>query len=79
MSITKRRARERAPQNTNARPKYHPNITVKLIGVVVWIIWITLPRSFSFMHLAEVFIQTDSRGIQAIHLISMCILWELNP
>ncbi len=36
--------------------------------------------SFTFMHLADTFIQSDLQCIQAIHFfISICVPWELNP
>ncbi len=37
--------------------------------------------AFTFMHLADAFIQSDLHCIQAIHFlfISMCVPWELNP
>ncbi len=39
--------------------------------------------TFTFMHLADAFIQSDFQCIQAIHFffffISMCVPWELNP
>ncbi len=31
------------------------------------------------MHLADTFIQSDLQCIQVIHLLSMCVPWELNP
>ncbi len=31
------------------------------------------------LHLADVFIQSDLHCIQAIHLLSVCVPWELNP
>ncbi len=35
--------------------------------------------TFTFMHLADAFIQSDLQCIQAIHVfISMCVLWELE-
>ncbi len=35
---------------------------------------------FTFMHLADAFIQSDLQCIQAIHFfVSMCVPWELNP
>ncbi len=35
--------------------------------------------TFTFMHLADVFIQSDLQAIQAIHyFLSMSVLWELN-
>ncbi len=34
---------------------------------------------FTFMHLADAFIQSDLQCIQAIHFYHMCVLWELNP
>ncbi len=47
---------------------------------------VNLPRSdrptftFTFMHLADAFIQSDLQCIQDIHFfISMCVPWELNP
>ncbi len=42
-----------------------------------------LELTFTFMHLADAFIQSDLQCIQATHcfyfFISMCVLWELNP
>ncbi len=36
--------------------------------------------TFTFMHLADAFIQSDLQCIKAIHfLIIMCVPWELNP
>ncbi len=35
--------------------------------------------TFTFMHLADAFIQSDLQCIQAIHLLSVCVPWELNP
>ncbi len=37
--------------------------------------------TFTFMHLADAFIQSDLQCIQAIHFffISMCVPWESNP
>ncbi len=38
--------------------------------------------TFTFMHLADAFIQSDFQCIQATHIyffISMCVPWELNP
>ncbi len=36
--------------------------------------------SFTFMHLADAFIQSDLQCFQVIHFfISMCVPWELNP
>ncbi len=35
--------------------------------------------TFTFMHLADAFIQSDLHCIQAIHFISMCVPWESNP
>ncbi len=34
---------------------------------------------FTFMHLADAFIQSDLQCIQATLFISMCVPWELNP
>ncbi len=34
---------------------------------------------FTFMHLADAFIQSDLQRIQAIHVFSMCVPWEVNP
>ncbi len=31
------------------------------------------------MHLADAFIQSDLQCIQAIHCLSVCVPWELNP
>ncbi len=31
------------------------------------------------MHLADAFIQSDLQCIQVIHLLSVCVPWELNP
>ncbi len=38
-------------------------------------------KTFTFMHLADAFIQSDLQCIQSIHFIfiSMCVAWELNP
>ncbi len=37
--------------------------------------------TFTCMHLADTFIQSDLQCIQSIHFIfiSMCVAWELNP
>ncbi len=35
--------------------------------------------SFAFMHLADAFIQSDLQCIQVIHILSVCVPWELNP
>ncbi len=35
--------------------------------------------TFTFMHLADAFIQSDLQCIQVIHLLSVCVPWELNP
>ncbi len=39
--------------------------------------------TFTFMHLADAFIQSDLQCFQAIYVfvffISMCVPWELNP
>ncbi len=36
--------------------------------------------TFTFMHLADAFIQSDLQCIQAIHVfVSMCVSWEPNP
>ncbi len=37
--------------------------------------------TFTFMHFADAFIQSDSQCIQAIHLYCqyMCVPWESNP
>ncbi len=36
---------------------------------------------FTFMHLADAFIQSDLKCIQAIHVLcfTMCVPWESNP
>ncbi len=40
----------------------------------------SFPCTFTFMHLADAFIQSDLQCIQAIHFfVSMCVPWELNP
>ncbi len=31
------------------------------------------------MHLADTFMQSDLQCIQAIHVLSVCVPWELNP
>ncbi len=42
------------------------------------VVWITF--TFTFMHLADAFIQSDLQCIQAIQFFSsMCVPWELNP
>ncbi len=38
-----------------------------------------MTAAFTFMHLADAFIQSDLQCIQVIHLVSMCVPWELNP
>ncbi len=35
--------------------------------------------SFTFMYLADTFIQSDLQCIQAIIIFSTCVPWELNP
>ncbi len=35
--------------------------------------------TFTFMHLADAFIQIDLQCIQAIHVLSACVPWESNP
>ncbi len=35
--------------------------------------------TFTFMHLADAFIQSDLQCIQVIHLHSTCVSWESNP
>ncbi len=36
--------------------------------------------TFTFMHLADAFIQSDLQCIQVIHVLSLCVFpWELNP
>ncbi len=37
------------------------------------------PLTFTFMHLADAFIESDLQCIQAIHFFSICVPWELNP
>ncbi len=39
----------------------------------------TAHLTFTFMHLADAFIQSDLQCIRAIHFVSMCVPWELNP
>ncbi len=40
----------------------------------------TLGYTFTFMHLADAFIQSDLQCIQTIHVfVSMCVPWESNP
>ncbi len=39
----------------------------------------TFTFTFTFMHLADAFIQSDLHCIQAIHFLSVCVPWELNP
>ncbi len=34
---------------------------------------------FTFMHLADAFIQSNLQCIQAIHFFNTCVHWELNP
>ncbi len=38
-----------------------------------------LCTTFTFMHLADAFIQSDFQCIQVIHLLSVCVPWELSP
>ncbi len=42
---------------------------------------ITYSITFTFMHLADAFIQSDLQCIQTIHLLSVCVCvpWKLNP
>ncbi len=45
-------------------------------------IWSSNACSFTFMHLADAFIQSDLQYIQVIHVfffISICVPWALNP
>ncbi len=35
--------------------------------------------TFTFMHLADDFIQSDLQCTQAIHFLSVCVPWESNP
>ncbi len=35
--------------------------------------------TFTFMHLADAFIQSDLQCIQVIHFLSVCVPWESNP
>ncbi len=36
--------------------------------------------TFTFIHLADAFIQSDLQCIQVIHFfVSTCVPWELNP
>ncbi len=35
--------------------------------------------TFTFMHLADAFIQSDSTFRLYIYFVSMCVPWELNP
>ncbi len=53
-----------------------------------YIVWVNIidfyfmPKiiTFTFMHLADAFIQSDLQCIQAIHfLVSTCVPWESNP
>ncbi len=48
--------------------------------LTIWAICM-ITFTFTFMHLADAFIQSDLQCIQAIHFffISMCVPWELNP
>ncbi len=39
---------------------------------------IFLSNTFTVMHLADAFIQSDLQYIQAIHFSSMCVPWEFN-
>ncbi len=46
--------------------------------ILNWPIWVDR-FTFTFMHLADAFIQSDLQCIQVIHLLSVCVPWELNP
>ncbi len=44
------------------------------------IVWFQKSYTFTFMHLADAFIQSDSWCIHAIHIfVSICVPWESNP
>ncbi len=50
--------------------KYNVN---SFIGIVVLITVCDIYISFTFMHLADAFIQSDLQCIQAIHVLSVCV------
>ncbi len=45
---------------------------------MTYIVFLSPTFTFTFMHLADAFIQSDLQCIQAIHVF-MCIPWESNP
>ncbi len=48
--------------------------------IYVYIIAVKISMlTFTCMHLADTFIQSDLEGIQAIHFFCMCVPYELNP
>ncbi len=46
----------------------------------IWDLFNDFQGTFTFMHLADAFIQSDLQCIQAIHFfVSTCAPWESNP
>ncbi len=55
-------------------------ISVNLTDKVLAELPVHFTFTFTFMHLADAFIQSDLQCIQAIHFfVSMCVPWESNP
>ncbi len=42
-------------------------------------VWLLIAHNIYITYLADTFIQRDLQCIQAIHFVSMCVPWELNP
>ncbi len=53
----------------------------KYLGIIVDdILSYSSHITFTFMHLADAFIQSDLQCIQAIDIfVSTCVLWDSNP
>ncbi len=69
--------RSKMSQNTK-----HDHKTSKVLFKQHKLYFLYLHFTFTFMHLADAFIQSDLQCIQAINFfffISMCVPWELNP
>ncbi len=54
---------------------------IQQISLVIFFFTEYLLNTFTFMHLADAFIQSDLHCIQVtvLHLISSCFPWESNP
>ncbi len=51
-------------------PTQYLNVTTTLLSI----------NTFTFMHLADAFIQSNLQYMQVIiFFVSMCVPWELNP